>query len=339
MTPPRVGLFLTNQQVLGADLTVALGEQLEMLRAARDAGWDSVFAGQHYLAAGMSHIQPVPFLARLAAEAGDMHLGVGITLLALHNPVEVAENYAALDVISGGRLIFGVGLGYREVEFNAFGIDPGDKVARLRANLDVIRRLWAGEAVTVDLPWCRLENAVLNYRPVQQPGPPIWMAANSDGAVRRAARLSDAWMINPHATRDTLRRQIALYRRTREEAGTGPGAGLPLMREVFCAPDRRQALELAAPHLGAKYDAYASWGQDQVMADDDTFDRAYEELAANRFVIGDPEDVLESLLPWRDEFGVDHFILRTHWAGMPAEAALASQSLLSREVLPILRGR
>lgn len=334
----KIGLFLTNQQQPGADLRVALEEQLAMLRAARDAGWDSAFVGQHYLAEGMSHIQPVPFLSRLAAESADLQLGVGITLLALHNPVEIAENYAAVDVITGGRLIFGVGLGYREVEFDAFGIDPSEKVRRLRVNLDITKRLWAGEEVSVDEPWCRLDRARLNYRPVQQPTPPIWMAANSDPAVRRAARLSDAWMINPHATTETIRRQIEMYRATREEAGTGPGSELPLMREVFCATDRRTALKLAAPHLGAKYATYAQWGQDKVMADNDTFDRAYDELAAGRFVIGSPDDVLEALLPWREEFGVDHYIIRTHWAGMPVESALSSQDLLSREVLPVLRG-
>jgi alkanesulfonate monooxygenase SsuD/methylene tetrahydromethanopterin reductase-like flavin-dependent oxidoreductase (luciferase family) len=333
----RFGIFLTNQQPVGADQHRALEEQLALLRAARDTGWSSVFAGQHYLSEGMTHIQPLPYLARLAAESGDMRVGVGILLLALHNPLEVAENYAALDVITGGRLIFGVGLGYREVEYAAFGLGVAEKVRRLERNLDVITRLWAGEAVSADLPWCRLDEARLNLLPSQRPRPPVWMAANSDAAVRRAARLADTWMINPHATLDTVRRQVAIFHAERSAVGRPAPTELPAMREVFCAPDRATAVERARPYLAGKYAAYARWGQDKVMPDEESFAVPYEELARQRFIVGSPQDCVRALRQWRDELGVDHFVLRTQWAGMPVEHAVESVELLGREVLPAVR--
>jgi len=331
----KVGLFLTNQQQIGTDQRAALAEQVAMLHAARDAGWDYVFAGQHYLSTDMTHIQPLPYLARLAAEAGDMRIGMGILLLPLQNPVDVAENFASLDVVTGGRLVFGVGMGYREVEYHAFGVDPRDKVRRFEENLDVVLRLWAGEEVTVDLPWCRLDAVRLNLRPLQQPRPPVWMAANADAAVRRAARLADAWMINPHAALPTVRRQVDLYREARRQAGTGEGEPLPLMREIFCAKDRRTAVEKAAPYLAQKYQAYASWGQDKVMPEKESFDIAYEQLAEDRFIVGSPEDCIEALQPWRD-LGVEQLIFRSHWAGLPVEDALDSIRLLASEVVPQL---
>ncbi|MFF5987242.1 LLM class flavin-dependent oxidoreductase [Prauserella flavalba] len=334
----KVGIFLTNQQRPGTDQVRALGEQLTLLRAARDGGWDSVFAGQHYLSEGVTHIQPLPYLARLAAEAGEMRVGIGILLLALQNPVEVAENYAALDVVTGGRLIFGVGLGYREVEYNALGVPPEDKVRRFEANLGIVRRLWAGETVDADLPWCRLDGAKLGLLPVQRPGPPVWMAANSDGAVRRAARLTGTWMINPHATVDTISRQADLFRAEAAAHGRPEPAERPAMREIFCAEDRATALERAMPYLSDKYRTYAQWGQHRVMPGRESFDIPYEQLAEQRFVVGSPEDCVRALLPWRDELGVDHLILRTQWAGMPVEHSLRSVELLSREVLPVLRG-
>lgn len=335
----RYGLFLTNQQPRGADQGRALAEQVQMLHAARDAGWHSVFAGQHFLPVDVTHIQPVPYLAHLAHHAGDMQVGMGILLLPLHNPLDVAETFASLDVVTGGRLVFGVGMGYREVEYAAFGVDPADKVRRFEANLDIIMRLWAGEEVSSDLPWCRLDSARLHLLPLQQPRPPVWMAANADGAVKRAARLADAWMINPHATADTVRRQVELYRQTRESVGRDPGHGLPVVREVFCAKDRRTAIERAAPYITQKYKTYATWGQDKVMPTPESFDRAYEELAEDRFVVGSPEDCIEALTPWRDEVGVDHVIFRTHWAGLPVEDSLASIDLLSKEVIPALEAR
>src|SRR3990170_3216682 len=100
--------------------------------------------------------QPAVAAARLAAEAGPMRLGITIYLLSLLNPVAVAEEVATLDILTGGRFIFGVGLGYREVEDQAFGLAKGERVGRLVRHLDVIRRLWAGEAVTFDSPYCRL---------------------------------------------------------------------------------------------------------------------------------------------------------------------------------------
>ncbi|MFE9693820.1 LLM class flavin-dependent oxidoreductase [Micromonospora sp. NPDC005806] len=333
----QIGLFLTNQQPLGADQVRALDGQLQLVRAARDAGWDSIFAGQHYLSESVTHIQPLPYLARLSAEAGDMNIGLGILLLALQNPLDVAENFASLDVVTRGRLILGVGLGYRDVEYDAFGVGKTGRVARFEANLDIVLRLWAGEEVDADLPWCRLRGAKLNLLPVQQPRPPLWMAANSDRAVQRAARLADAWMVNPHATASTIRRQVDLYRLTRAEANTGPGAGLPLMREIFCAKDRVTAVELAAPYLAEKYRTYARWGQDKVMPEAESFDIAYEELAQQRFIVGSPEDCLAALLPWRDEVGVDAFIFRTHWAGMPLTSSQGSIDLLAKEVVPVLK--
>lgn len=335
----EIGLFLTNQQPLGADQVRALDDQLHLVRAARDAGWDSVFAGQHYLSESLTHIQPLPYLARLSSEAGDMRIGLGILLLALQNPLDVAENFASLDVVTRGRLTLGVGLGYRDVEYDAFGIGRTGRVARFEANLDIVLRLWAGEEVDADLPWCRLAGARLNLLPVQRPRPPLWMAANSDGAVMRAARLADAWMVNPHATASTIRRQVDLYRATRAETETGPGAGLPVMREIFCARDRATAVELAAPYLAEKYRTYAKWGQDKVMPEPESFDIAYEDLAQQRFIVGSPDDCLEALLPWRDEVEADAFIFRTSWAGMPVGSSRDSVDLLAKEVVPVLKAR
>lgn len=333
------GLLLTNQQAIGRDQVVSLQEQIRLVHAVRDGGWDSVFAAQHHLSDGFAHIQPLPYLGRLAAETGELRVGMGIHLLALHNPVDVAESFASLDIVTGGRLVFGVGLGYRDVEYAAFGV-PGDKkVRRFTENLRVVEELWRGEEVSVDLPWCRLDRVRATLRPVQQPRPPIWMAANADAAVQRCARLADTWLINPHATFETIERQLGLLRDEREAHGRGPVEELPLMREVFCAPTRQQAVELAQPHLTRKYEVYSDWGQDKVMPDRESFRMPYEELAQSRFIVGSPDDCIEQLLPWQQRLGVDHFILRTNWAGMPVEHALSSVELLSQEVVPALRGQ
>ena len=333
----KIGLFLTNQHPLDADLVARMDDQLRMVRAVRDRGWDSIWAGQHYLPDGMAMPQCVPFVSRITAESGPMEVGIGILLLALHNPLDVAETWASIDVLCDGRLTFGVGLGYREVEYQGFGLNPKSKVKRFEANLDLIKRLWTEEHVDSDLPWCRLESATLNIKPVQKPRPPIWIAANAHPAVERAARMGDAWMINPHATTSTITEQAALFRATRRSEGLPPATTMPAMREIYCAPTRALAVERAAPYLLKKYRHYADWGQHKALPGHDDFRAGFEELARSRFIVGTPDDCLEKLLPWRDELGVDHFIFRTDWVGMPAEVALQSIDLLDREVVPVLR--
>src|SRR5215207_5897798 len=257
--PVQIGLYLTNQHPVGADMVEALRGQIRLLHHARDRGWDSVWGAQHFLPT-MAMTQPGPFLARLAAEAGELRVGLGILLLALANPLEVAETYASMDVVCGGRFTLGVGLGYRDVESDAFGIRSRERVRRLEENLRLVEALWAGAAVSADLPWCRLSDATLTMVPVQRPRPPVWMAADSDRAVARAARMADTWIINPHATSSTIERQLELFHRVRRELGRPPLTELPAIKEVVCARTRRRALEIAKPYLTAKVRGLPSLG-------------------------------------------------------------------------------
>lgn len=333
----KVGLFLTNQQRLETDMVKALDEQIAMVHAARDNGWDSLFSGQHYLNEGNNkQLQLVPFLTRLIPEAGHMTTGLGVMLINLHNPVYIAETVATLDIIAGGNFVFGVGLGYRDVEFDAFNVPKGSRVKRFEEYLELVQRLWSEESVTHHSDTCILDNVRMNIRPVQQPGPPIWFAANNDKAIRRAARMGDNWFINPHSTLDTIRRQMVIYRDELKTEGKDFPGELPIIKEIFCAKDRATAAKLAGPYLLGKYRDYAKWGQDDAMPDDESFDKDFEELTSNRFVLGSPEECYEQLQPYWQELGVSHLIFRTQWAGMPVDTALDSMRLISEELLPEL---
>lgn len=334
----KVGLFLTNQHHLDKDMVGALDEQITMVHAARDAGWDSLFSGQHYLNEGDNQqLQLVPFLARLIPEAGNMQIGLGVLLLNLHNPVYVAETVASLDVIAGGRLVFGVGLGYRAIEFDAFAVPRGRRVERFEEYLSLVQRLWTEDAVTHHSETCSLDAVRMNLRPVQRPRPPLWIAANNDRAIRRAARLGDTWFVNPHSTLATIRRQLGLYRNELDVLGKPFPRELPIIKEIFCARDRAAAMEQAGPYLLAKYRDYAKWGQDDAMPEDESFDKDFEALLEDRFILGSPEECYRQLEPYWAELGVTHLCLRTHWAGMPLATALGSMQLIGSELLPALQ--
>lgn len=334
----KVGLFLTNQQRIDTDMVKALDEQIAMVHSARDHGWDSLFSGQHYLNEGNNkQLQLIPFLTRLIPEAGDMTTGLGVLLLNLHNPVYTAETVATLDIIARGNFVFGVGLGYRDVEFDAFNVPKGTRVKRFEEYLELVQRLWTEESVTHRGDTCVLENVRMNIRPVQQPRPPIWFAANNDKAIRRAARMGDNWFINPHSTLETIRRQMTIYRDELRAQGKQFPKELPVIKEIYCAKDRATAAELAGTYLLGKYRDYAKWGQDDAMPDDESFDKDFEELTQDRFVLGSPEECYEQLRPYWEEIGANHLVFRTHWAGMPVESSIASIRLIGEELAPELR--
>ena len=137
----RFGLILTNQHPPGQPSGERFQDTIEQVRTARELGFDLITFGQHFLLNEFAAMQPAIAAARLAAETGTMRVGLTIYLLPLLNPVAIAEEAASLDIVTGGRFIFGIGLGYREAEDNAFGLKPGERVAKLRANLHVIKKL------------------------------------------------------------------------------------------------------------------------------------------------------------------------------------------------------
>jgi len=333
----KIGLFITNQQHLDVDMVSALEDQYVMVRYARDRGWHYLISGQHYLNEGDNkQLQLLPFMARLQAEAGEMTLGLGVMLLTLHNPVYVAEAVATLDVICRGNFVFGVGLGYREMEFDAFGVRKGTRVKRFEECLNLVQELWTGKPVTHDSELCTLNEVVMNIQPIQKPHPPIWFAANNEKAVRRAARMGDTWFINPHSTTDTVAELLEVFKAERQKAGKPMPQEIPQIKEIFCAKDRKTAIAQAGPYLAAKYATYAKWGQDKYMPGGESFEQDFESLLDDRFVLGSPEECYEQLRPYWEKLGVNTFIFRTEWSGMPLSVALQNMRMISDELMPEL---
>jgi alkanesulfonate monooxygenase SsuD/methylene tetrahydromethanopterin reductase-like flavin-dependent oxidoreductase (luciferase family) len=240
-------------------------------------------------------------------------------------------------VICEGRFILGVGLGYRDQEYEAFGVRPGERVARFVECLDVITRLWNEDEVTHHGRFFHLTGAHMMLKPVQRPHPPIWFAANNNAAVERSARLADAWVINPHAKISVLEHQMGLYRKALQEAGKPFPAELPMIKELYVAPDRGTAIRECHPFLEAKYQAYAAWGQDKALPRDDSFDMAFEELVRDRFIIGDPDDCIRELRRYVEALGVNCFIFRVQWPGMEQGKVLRTIKLLAERVIPALQ--
>ncbi len=311
---------------------------LRQAAMAEDAGFDLLSVGQHFLPEPLGMFQPVPLLSALASRTTSVRLLSGIILGALVNPVRLAEEIATLDQVSNGRIVVGLGLGYREVEYRAFGLT--DKQVRLRrflANLEVTTRLLAGEVVDDVTDFWELNEARLTLPPVQVPRPEVWMAANNDKMVKTAAERADKWLMNPHALVSTLARQQALFRTARADAGL-PQVPLPVLREVCVAQTSARATEIAERSLGKKYDLYVQWGQDKAQPKDDPLDIPIRELVRDRFIVGDPDECAQQLQELQEAIDTDCVIVRFDWVPGEQQQAVDAIRLFERYVIPQITG-
>lgn len=315
----KVGLFINTQFRPGTDMAARVPEMVEQVQSARASGFKSLWFPHHYLTAPLQMFQLTALLPFLLAEAKGMQVGGDIVILPLLNPVSVAEEAATLDVLSGGSYVLGVGLGYREPEFDAFAIPLGERAPRFTESLGLIRRLWAEDRVTHSGKYYRVSDAGIGIKPLQSGGPPIWVAAQVDAAIRRAARIGDAWLIVPSTPIGKIEQQMAVYRGALAECGKPDPSDYPLTRECYIGSSMASAMDECRDALQYKYNAYASWGlHGQGSAP------PVEEFARDRFIIGDKAFVKDEIARYRERLGVNHFILRLQWPGLPQERVLHS---------------
>jgi alkanesulfonate monooxygenase SsuD/methylene tetrahydromethanopterin reductase-like flavin-dependent oxidoreductase (luciferase family) len=335
----HLGVYLNAQHPAGDDPARRFAETVEQVRLIRALGFDSIWGGEHHATPGYHYFPLLPFLQRLAADAEGLAVGTNLILLPLHNPVEVAEIGAFLDVITGGRFLLGVGLGYRPEEFALFGVPMAERVSRLVEGVEIIRRLWTEDAVVHRGRHWRLDGVSIRPRPLRQPRPPILVGSQVPAGITRAARIADGWLVVPVPTLDEFAAQATDFASARAAARLPPSRYVCRLIEVACAPDEETAIHRAAPYLLAKYAAYLSWGIPGITLDPGAAPEVQlRRLAAHRFAIGSPDQVAEALLA-QHRAGVTHATMRVSWPGMPQDEILAGLELLGRAVLPQVRRR
>ena len=252
----KLGIYLNSQHPASHDAGRRFAETREQVRLIRSLGFDSVWAGEHHVTPGFHFFPQLALLQSLAADAEGLWLGTNVTLLPLHNPVELAEVGAFMDVITGGKFLLGVGLGYRPEEYAIYGIPMPERVSRFREAVGIIRRLWTEDRVTHQGRHWQFSDATIGPRPLQSPAPPIIVGAQVRAAIVRAATIGDGWLGVPVPTLDQLAKQLATYTTARTAVGLPPSQHVCRLLEVGCAPDEEIAVRRVAPHLIEKYKAY-----------------------------------------------------------------------------------
>jgi len=306
---------------------------LEQVRTARERQFDLVWVGQHFVTEAYQKFQPIPAVARMAAETGDMHLGMNLLLPLLH-PVVVSEQLATIDALSGGRTVLSPIAGYRTAEFDAMGVSLSERGTRLAESVRAIKRLWTEDSVTFEGRHFSFEDVTITPKPIQNPRPPIWIGATAPPAVERAGELGDSWFISPSLAESTIRSRLDLLD---EPTGGGYRGLQPALRRVFVAETDDAAREVYGPAIEEHFDWQTDAAGNDLAADVDLPD--FEELMNEGFVVGSPETVADGLVHLHENLGIDCVVMSTHRAGVGHEHVLESIRLTGDRVVPAVRER
>ena len=321
----KFGVMLNHQYRKDEDLGARIEEGLETAELMRDLGYDMLFSHHHFLA-NLQTPQALPILAHLVPYTGSMKLGIGIYIATLEHPVALAEHFATLDQISGGRLIWGVGAGYREDEFRSFGIDMKTRLSRFYESIDLVTELWSGEQVSHHGKHFDVEGVTISVRPKQRPRPQIWIGANGPKTILKAATHGDTWICSPHIKFRWANGNLASFREEQQRlVKDTTGCDYAIVRELYLADTDEQARAEVEPYLGTEYRAFSDY--DAVYADH------YEEMWQKSFLIGSPDTVAERIETLAAG-GWNAFLFRVDWAGMPVEMVRRTLARFAEEVMP-----
>jgi alkanesulfonate monooxygenase SsuD/methylene tetrahydromethanopterin reductase-like flavin-dependent oxidoreductase (luciferase family) len=237
----------------------AAGDPVGVASRAEELGIGTLWVSELVLA---PWLDPLVLLAHIAAATRTARLGVAVVLGPLHPPVRLANQLASVDVLSGGRLVAGIGLGSRSF-YRRYGVDPERRLARYLDGIELVRRLWTEDEVDFDNGMWRLDGPANVVRPVQRPHPPIFIGARTEQAVRRTIRIGDGWVAAGSAPPDEFVAALSALHRALDEQGRDPGS-FPVAKRVYVAvsddPERDRGRVRA--WFGAHY-RYAALG-DQV---------------------------------------------------------------------------
>ena len=309
-------------------------ETAEVCRRARSMGFSVIYVPQHFIAHPTVWLQPMQTLARLAPDAEGLKLLTAVLLLTYFSPVDIAEQTATLDQISNGRFILGVGIGYREKELEAFGTNRRDRVGRFEESIAIMKRLWSGEEVTFEGRHWQVHDAKLAFTPVQKPHPPIWIAAQSTGAARRAAAMGDACLIGPQPSWEDFSFLATTYREAVADLGRDSNGLVAANRSIAIARDRETAITQAIASGEAKAGMYSSFNMQERTAVDLGLggSRKLEEWA----IVGSPEDCAETINRYHESHGLNYIGLASLNLPDGFTARLEYLQLISEELLPLL---
>lgn len=341
----QIGIGLFTAQIppgSGRTFSQEYREIVDLVRLAETLGFDSAWVSEHHGSGDGYMPSLLPTLAAFAAATDRIRLGTGVLLTPFHDPLRLAEDAATVDLLSGGRLILGLGLGWREEEFRMFGVPMAERVRRTEETVEILRRAWTGRRFSFEGRAYRLDEVQITPAPAREGGPPIYLGGSVEPAIRRAGRIGDGFIRTRGGWVEHMRSDLQTAEEAARAAGRDPSAlGFVQLQNGFVWEDG-DAWEVIREGAAHQIGVYRGWadggdtpGQGFVVGSVD------EETLRRITPAGTPEEVATALRPLvesfagRDEF---HLVVRLHYPGMAFETATGALELFAEKVLPALQG-
>jgi probable F420-dependent oxidoreductase len=336
-------LFMPADPPAGINMQRRWQEVIEAAVLAEQCGFDGVFLPEHHFMPSGFCSSPLVALASIAARTQKLHLGTSVVVLPCYHPLKLAEDAAHVDLLSGGRLILGVGMGSIEQELRTFRISREEQVSRYEEAAEVLRRAWSEEEFSFSGQHFQFERVRVTPSPVQKPGPPIWMAGMTEAGIRRAGRMGFPWIAGLLHNRNVLSHWYDLYRNTCTAHGHTPT--LAVIRDGWVAEDRA-ALESEWWSLVQKEHwrfrgGLPSWiGQlDPWLSSLSTIEEfTLEGHRCDRLMAGTPDEVIEMIQSFAQALPIEYLIVRLRLINGPShDGILRCVQLFGEKVLPAVR--
>jgi len=320
-------------------------DTLDLMIYAEKLGFDSVWVGEeHFYSFGICP-SPQIFLTALARETTRLRLGTAISLLPFENPLRKAEDFAVLDILSGGRLDFGVGRGAIPKHFEGFRVSMQESRARYEEALEIIQRAWTQERFSYEGQFWQIPELSLSPKPLQKPYPPIYRGTLSPESFETAGRKGDRAFVVPWLTAprpEEVKKRVEIYRALLREHGHDAGPSVFIFF-VFIDRDRRSALAEAQETTRRYVERVSALVPPEAMTAFRPSDplKVFIELLTSlpdhleeRVIMGTPHDCRRRLAELRDEFGIEHAAFYLHAGARDIGRARQGLELFAREVIP-----
>jgi alkanesulfonate monooxygenase SsuD/methylene tetrahydromethanopterin reductase-like flavin-dependent oxidoreductase (luciferase family) len=322
--------------------TELYAQAIDLAVEAEDLGFNSVWVSEHHFVDDAYLPALLPLCAAIAARTARVQIGTALLLAPMYDAIRLAEDAAVVDLISGGRLILGLGLGWREEEFEVLGVPMGERAARMEDTVAVLKQAWSGAPVTGGST-IAYPGAYVTPSPHAPGGPPVWIGAISPPAVTRAGRIADGFMATS-PSEEGFARRMGWARDGLALAGRD-GADFALSAHLPAYPCEGNPEEAWA--AGRPFAHYVSWKYDDMEdarartgppPEPPPLGADEEKPLRRRTLVGPPEAVAERIARLaRLADGDLHFIARLYWPGMPLERQREAMRLFAETVAPSVR--
>ena len=333
-----------------APQTRIFDEMMEQTEYAEKLGFDSVWVAEHHSSRYGICPSLMPLLTHMAARTKKIRIGAGVSVLPFHNPVFLAEEAAMLDVLSHGRLDFGVGRGSTDFEYGNFHIDMESRDLRTQEALDIILGLWTQSKFSYSGEFYQVKDLTIAPLPVQKPHPPVYMAVSRAAASVDVAVSRDLPILTSFATPEADNLGLfSLYEERCAALSKPPNTQeMPYFRFVYVAEDMKEAREYPRQSLTWVRDL---GGHRRTMTHGDEIDvdldhwrkirtiqpATYESELESTVYFGTPDDCVQRITKLRDQHNVGYFGASMSFGHMEHAKVMRSMELFAKEVMPKFR--